>query len=115
MNSLSRPSSPLPSPLGGAARVSFRQPVSEIGVVDAAWWPRSRGLLAELPALFDVLWTACRDVDRVGYNRPFWEPVPRRMRVDDVPKGIHRTRRYAGLASSKGERGRNRSAKIGTR
>jgi len=85
MNSLYRPSpSPsLPSPAGAAARVSFRQPVTEVGVVDAAWWPRSRELRAELPALLDVLWTACRDVDRVGYNLPFWDPVPRRMRVDD--------------------------------
>lgn len=83
MNSLSRPSPPLPSPLGGTARISFRQPVTEIGVVDAAWWPRSRELGAELPALLDVMWTACRDVDRVGYNLPFWEPVPRRMRVDE--------------------------------
>jgi hypothetical protein len=83
MNSLNRPSRLLPSPPGGAARISFRQPVSELGVVDAAWWPRSRELRAELPSLLDVLWTACRDVDRVGYNLPFWEPVPRRMRVND--------------------------------
>ena len=45
------------------------------------WWPRSRELRTELPALLDVLWTACRDVNRVTYSLPFWEPVPRRMQV----------------------------------
>jgi uncharacterized protein DUF5994 len=83
MTSLSRPSPPPSPPLGGAARIRFRQPVSNIGVVDAAWWPRSGELLVEPPALFDMLSTACRDVACVGYNQPFWEPVPRRMRVDD--------------------------------
>jgi Family of unknown function (DUF5994) len=67
----------------GRARISFRRPATESGYIDAAWWPRSRDLAAELPALFDVLWSAYRDVDRVSYNLPFWEPVPRRMHIDD--------------------------------
>lgn len=82
--------SPRPSPrltpqsvASGEARISFRQPVGESGYIDAAWWPRSRDLAAELPALFDVLWTAYRDVDRVSYNLPFWEPTPRRMHIDE--------------------------------
>lgn len=65
-----------------AARVSFRQPVSDSGFVDAGWWPRSRDLTAELPPLLDVLWTADRDVNRVLYNLDFWLPVPRRLVVD---------------------------------
>jgi hypothetical protein len=63
------------------ARVSFRQPVSSDGFVDAAWWPRSRDLQAELPALLDVLWTAGRDVNRVSYNLAAWAPAPRRLPV----------------------------------
>jgi hypothetical protein len=66
-----------------AARISFRQPVTEVGVVDAGWWPRSRELRTELPALLDVLWTACRDVNRVTYSLPFWEPAPHRMQVQE--------------------------------
>lgn len=65
-----------------AARVSFRQPVSGNGFVDAGWWPRSRDLTDELPPLLDVLWTADRDVNRVIYNLDFWLPAPRRLVVD---------------------------------
>jgi Family of unknown function (DUF5994) len=65
----------------GDARISFRHPVTEAGFVDAGWWPRSRDLHAELPALLEVLWTAGRDVDRVSYSLAFWEPAPRQMRV----------------------------------
>jgi len=85
MTTSHRPSpSRLPTPTAsGEARISLRQPVTEAGYIDAAWWPRSRNLAAELPALFDLLWTAYRDVDRVSYNLPFWEPTPRRMHIDE--------------------------------
>jgi hypothetical protein len=65
-----------------AARVSFRQPVTSAPHVDAAWWPRSRDLEAELPALLDVLWTAARDVNRVSYPIDAWLPVPRRVHIE---------------------------------
>lgn len=65
-----------------AARMSFRQPVNAKGFVDAGWWPRSRDLSAELPPLFDVLWTADRDVNRVLYNLDFWLPAPRRLVIE---------------------------------
>jgi hypothetical protein len=65
-----------------AARVSFRQPVSTAGFVDAAWWPRSRDLTAELPPLLDVLWTAAREIIRITYNTAEWNPAPRRMVVE---------------------------------
>jgi hypothetical protein len=65
-----------------AARVSFRQPVTSAPHVDAAWWPRSRDLEAELPGLLDVLWTAAREVDRVSYPIDSWQPVPRRLDVE---------------------------------
>jgi hypothetical protein len=64
------------------ARVSFRQPVTSAPHVDAAWWPRSRDLEAELPGLLDVLWTAARDVNRVSYPIDSWLPVPRRLVVE---------------------------------
>jgi hypothetical protein len=65
-----------------AARVSFRQPVSRTGFVDAAWWPRSHDLTAELPGLLSVLWTASREIIRVSYSIAFWEPAPRRLQVE---------------------------------
>lgn len=78
---------PAPQPLADrpaapAARVSFRQPVTSASHVDAAWWPRSRDLEAELPGLLDVLWTAARDVDRVSYPIGSWLPVPRRLHIE---------------------------------
>jgi Family of unknown function (DUF5994) len=65
-----------------AARISFRQPVSTAGFVDAAWWPRSLDLTAELPPLLDVLWTAVREITRITYNTSEWNPAPRRMVVE---------------------------------
>lgn len=81
---LDRPApQPIAPPLSApAARVSFRQPVTSAPHVDAAWWPRSRDLEAELPALLDVLWTAARDVDRVSYPIDSWLPVPRRLDIE---------------------------------
>jgi hypothetical protein len=65
-----------------AARISFRQPVSSSGFIDAAWWPRSLDLTAELPPLLEVLWTAAREVTRITYNIAAWDPAPRRMRIE---------------------------------
>ena len=67
---------------GQRSRIRFRQPVSTQGFIDAAWWPRSRDLVAELPALLDVLWTAGREINRITYDLPAWEPAPRRMQID---------------------------------
>jgi len=75
------------------ARISFRQPVSTRGFVDAAWWPRSLDLTAELPLLMDVLWTAGREVDRVTYNLRAWGPAPLRMQIEG------RTVRLGGCAT----------------
>lgn len=61
-----------------SARVSFRQPVTRTGFIDAGWWPRSRDLTAELPALLAVLWTA----SRVSYSPDFWNEAPRRLQVE---------------------------------
>jgi hypothetical protein len=77
-----------------ASRVGFRQPVSSAGFLDAAWWPRSRDLAAELPALMTVLWTAGRDVTRVTYNLHAWDTAPRRMQIEG------RSVRLGGFASS---------------
>ena len=65
-----------------AARVMFRQPVSKSGFIDAAWWPRSRDLTAELPPLLAVLWTASREINRITYNLAGWERAPRHMLIE---------------------------------
>ena len=63
-------------------RVSFRQPVTHGGYVDAGWWPRSWDLSAELPALYESLWTAGRDITRIAYNLDTWNPAPRSMIIE---------------------------------
>ena len=82
-----RRAEPAPQPVtdppnAPTARVSFRQPVTSEPHIDAAWWPRSRDLEAELPALLDVLWTAARDVNRVSYSIDSWLPAPRRVDIE---------------------------------
>jgi hypothetical protein len=76
------------------ARISFRQPISRSGFIDAAWWPRSRDLTTELPLLLDVLWTAARDINRITYNVGAWDPAPRRMHIEG------RTVRLGGFTTS---------------
>ena len=76
------------------ARISFRQPVSTSGFIDAAWWPRSLDLTSELPPLLEVLWTAAREISRITYNSGAWDRAPRRMRIEG------RTVRLGGFATS---------------
>lgn len=76
------------------SRISFRQPISTGGFIDAAWWPRTRDLTIELPALMDVLWTAGREINRITFNLHAWKPAPRRMRIEG------RTMRLGGFATS---------------
>jgi len=64
------------------SRARFRDPASSAGFIDAAWWPRSRDLPAELPALLDVVWGAGRDINRITYNLSAWDPAPRRLVID---------------------------------
>jgi hypothetical protein len=57
-----------------------RGPVT--GFVDGAWWPRSRDLPAELPALLAVLAVRLGPVESVSYNLDAWGSTPRRITLD---------------------------------
>jgi hypothetical protein len=63
------------------------------GYVDGAWWPRSRDLPAELPALVAVLAIRMGPVESVSYNLDAWGTTPRKIRLDG------RFVRLAGYAS----------------
>ncbi|MCO1654029.1 DUF5994 family protein [Pseudonocardia humida] len=52
------------------------------GFFDGGWWPRSRDLVAEVPALLAVLGVRLGRVERVGYRISDWDPTPRRIVVD---------------------------------
>lgn len=68
-------------PVVDGVRARFRQPVSAEGYIDAAWWPRTRSLVDELPAFLDGLWSAGRDITRVTYHSASWDPAPRKIYV----------------------------------
>ncbi|HSX96150.1 MAG TPA: DUF5994 family protein, partial [Streptomyces sp.] len=52
------------------------------GLLDGAWWPRSRDLLVELPALTHVLDPLWARITRIAVNPTHWPVVPRRVPVD---------------------------------
>ncbi len=55
--------------------------VRDAGYVDGAWWPRSRDLAAELPALFEALAGRLGVVDRLAYSLTEWDTAVRRLDV----------------------------------
>lgn len=63
------------------ARVSFVPPGPGRHRLDGAWWPRSRDLPGELPALVDALDQRFGRVSRVTVNNSMWPEVPRRVAV----------------------------------
>ncbi|MGV9942261.1 DUF5994 family protein [Streptomyces sp. NPDC003401] len=55
------------------------RPHDRRGVPDGAWWPRSRDIAAELPALAEYL----EPVTRAGLDAGAWEALPTRLVIDD--------------------------------
>ncbi|NUK03348.1 hypothetical protein HRW23_35030 [Streptomyces lunaelactis] len=50
-------------------------------LIDGAWWPRSRDIAAELPALTAVLDPMWGRITRVTVNPTFWPVIPRKVPV----------------------------------
>ncbi|MEU6983803.1 DUF5994 family protein [Streptomyces sp. NPDC046324] len=67
----------------GTALLRLRTTGSREGVLDGAWWPRSRTVAAELPALIEALTAHLGPITRVGLDTVAWEDVPTRVVVDD--------------------------------
>lgn len=51
------------------------------GMVNGAWWPRSRDLARELPALVVVLDRSWGEIHRVTVNVRMWPQIPRKVRT----------------------------------
>ncbi|MET9430872.1 MULTISPECIES: DUF5994 family protein [unclassified Streptomyces] len=68
----------VPSP---PVRLSLVPAGSVPGLLDGAWWPRSRDLHRELPALTDVLDAPWGRVTRATVNPAHWPVIPRKVRV----------------------------------
>lgn len=63
-------------------RLRLKPKAPATGYVDGAWWPRSRDLTAELPALAEVLAVRLGRIERVAYALSAFDPNPPRFEID---------------------------------
>jgi Family of unknown function (DUF5994) len=66
-------------PRSDQPRLSLKQPGPSTGFVDGAWWPGSRDLAAELPALAAELGPRLGRVVSISYHLDAWERPPRKV------------------------------------
>ncbi|MFF4504740.1 DUF5994 family protein [Streptomyces sp. NPDC001401] len=77
------PPLPHPEPVAApAARLTLKTDGTSRGLLDGAWWPRSRDLLSELPALTDVLDPLWGRITRIAVNPKYWPVIPRKVPVN---------------------------------
>ncbi|MFE2972111.1 DUF5994 family protein [Streptomyces sp. NPDC059340] len=62
-------------------RLQLAPPGTAPALIDGAWWPRSRDLTAELPALTAVLDPLWGRITHVTVNPTFWSVIPHRVPV----------------------------------
>ncbi|MFV2121281.1 DUF5994 family protein, partial [Streptomyces sp. Act-28] len=67
----------------GTAILRLETTRSRQGVLDGAWWPRSRDIGEELPALVRALAEHLGPISRVGLDAAAWDGLPVRLVVDD--------------------------------
>lgn len=63
------------------ARLALKPAGAARGLLDGAWWPRSRDLARELPALTDVLDHRWARITRITVNPTYWPVIPRKVPV----------------------------------
>ena len=81
---------PIGRPLSAARpmpglRLRLKPKANSTGHVDGGWWPRSRDLSAELPALVHVLAVRLNQVTEVAYAVEAWDIPPQQLIVDGKP------------------------------
>lgn len=67
----------------GTALLRLETTGNRQGVLDGAWWPRSRDITRELPSLIAALTEHLGPVQRVGLDESAWERLPTRLVIDD--------------------------------
>ncbi|EST37346.1 hypothetical protein N566_13545 [Streptomycetaceae bacterium MP113-05] len=67
----------------GTALLRLETTGNRHGVLDGAWWPRSRDVTRELPSLIAALTEHLGPVRRVGLDESAWEELPTRVVVDN--------------------------------
>ena len=76
------PAAKVTEPPRQSLRLKLKPKTPTTGDVDGAWWPRSRDLSAELPALLAVLAVRLGRIQRVSYNLTTWNLAHRCLNVD---------------------------------
>jgi hypothetical protein len=66
----------------GTALLRLETTHAREGVLDGAWWPRSRDIGGELPSLIIALTEYLGPVTRVGLDASAWEDLPTRLTVE---------------------------------
>jgi hypothetical protein len=79
---LASPMQEIDSPSAAGPRLRLKPKGSLAGYVDGGWWPRSRDLAVELPALARVLAVRLGGVSRIAFALTAWYPPPRQITVD---------------------------------
>lgn len=64
-----------------SARLSLAPAGSVPGLLDGAWWPRSRDLLREIPTLTNALDACWGRITHVTVNPAHWPVIPRKVPV----------------------------------
>ncbi|MFI8996605.1 DUF5994 family protein [Streptomyces sp. NPDC053542] len=67
----------------GIALLRLETTRSRQGVLDGAWWPRTRNIETELPQLINALTEHLGPITRVGLDASAWESLPTRLVIDD--------------------------------
>jgi Family of unknown function (DUF5994) len=67
----------------GTALLRLETTSNRQGILDGAWWPRSRDIAAELPGLIAELVRHLGPVTRVGLDANAWGELPTRLTIDD--------------------------------
>lgn len=66
----------------GTALLRLETTQSRQGLLDGAWWPRSRDVTIELPALITALTAHLGPITRVGLDTSAWRDIPTRLVID---------------------------------
>lgn len=83
MSATLQPTLPRPEPAAApAVRLALKGDGAAHGLLDGAWWPRSRDLLSELPSLAAVLDPMWGRITRVAVNATYWPDIPHKVPVD---------------------------------
>lgn len=69
------------TPSSSPLRLVLAPPGTAPVLIDGVWWPRSRDLTAELPALIEALDPLWGRITRVTVNPAFWPVIPRKVPV----------------------------------